>query len=99
MVMVDDAGLRWAAAAEVVDLLAAAGIGVGLITPSQPLPIRPAHPRDVGAADVERLLRIAGWGVGGETERKTDDGTRANQGGTEPGTDTLFVGACWQGNW
>ena len=54
MVMVDDAGLPWAAA-EVIDLLATVRIRVGLIRPGV---LRFVTHRDVDAADVERLLGV-----------------------------------------
>ncbi len=53
MVMVDDAGLPWTAA-EVIDLLAAARIRVGLIRPGV---LRFVTHRDVDETDVERAVR------------------------------------------
>jgi threonine aldolase len=52
MVMMDDAGLPWTAA-EVIDLLAAAGMRVGLTRPGV---LRFVTHRDVDAADVERVF-------------------------------------------
>ncbi len=54
MVMVDDAGLPWGAP-EVIDLLAAARIRVGLIRPGV---LRFVTHRDVDVADVERVFGV-----------------------------------------
>ncbi len=54
MVMVDDAGLPWAAA-EVIDLLTDARIRVGLIRPGV---LRFVTHRDVDATDVERVFGV-----------------------------------------